>query len=285
VGPVLEKREGNPPKPEEPIHCPECGTELIRKPGEVALRCPNRQCPAQIAAKIRHFVSRGAMDIEGLGEKSIDRFLELGLLTDLPSIYRLREKRDELVGLDRMGELSVDNLLAGIEVSKRRPLDRFLFGLGIRFVGDRGAHDLATYFGSLEKIREATYDDLLKVPDIGPRTASEIAEWLEEQENRDLIDELLRLGVTPSEAEQAESDVFAGQTFVFTGSLEKFTREDAEALVLKMGGKAAGSVSKKTSFVVAGPGAGSKLAKAQELNVPVLTEDEFLAMVPEGALA
>jgi DNA ligase (NAD+) len=284
VGPVLEKRVGDPPIPQEPTNCPECDTALVRKAGEVALKCPNKSCPAQVAAKIAHFVSRGAMDIENLGWKSIVRFLEIGLLSDLPSIYKLKERREELVNLDRMGDLSVDNLLAGIEASKTRPLDRFLFGLGIRFVGDRGAHDLAMFFGTLEAIRRATYDDLLKVPDIGPRTASEVAEWLEEEENQSIIDELLRLGVSPSEPERPESDLFSGQVFVFTGALEKFTREDAESLVLKMGGKAAGSVSKKTSFVVAGPGAGSKLTKAQELNVPVLTEEEFLEKLPEGSL-
>lgn len=284
VGPVLEKREGEAPIPQEPTHCPECGTELVRKEGEVALKCPNKSCPAQVAAKVAHFVSRGAMDIEGLGWKTIVRFLELGLLTDLPSIFRLKDRREEMVNLDRMGDQSVDNLLAGIEASKTRPLDRFLFGLGIRFVGDRGAHDLAVFFGTLEAIRHATYDDLLKVPDIGPRTASEVAEWLEEEENQRLIQELLDLGVTPAEPERPESNLLAGQTFVFTGALEKFNRDDAEALVMKLGGKAAGSVSKKTSYVVAGPGAGSKLAKAQELNVPVLTEEEFLEKLPEGSL-
>lgn len=284
VGPVLEKRDGDPPSPEEPNHCPECGTALVRKEGEVALRCPNRSCPAQIAAKIAHFVSRGAMDIEGLGWKTIVRLFELGLLSDLPGIYRLKDRREELIGLERMGDLSVDNLLGGIEASKTRPLDRFLFGLGIRYVGDRGAHDLAGFFGSLDAVRHATFDDLLKVPDIGPRTASEVAEWLEDEENQSLIQDLLDLGVTPSEPERAESDLFSGQTFVFTGALEKFTREDAEAIVLKMGGKAASSVSKKTSFVVAGPGAGSKLAKAKEFNVPVLTEEEFLEKLPEGNL-
>lgn len=284
VGPVLEKRVGDLPLPVEPTSCPECGTYLIRKAGEVALRCPNKSCPAQVAAKISHFVSRGAMDIEGLGWKTIVRLLELGLLNDLPSIYRLKNRRDELVSLEKMGDLSVDNLISGIEASKTRPMDRFLFGLGIRFVGDRGAYDLATFFGTLEAIRRATYDDLLKVPDIGPRTASEIAEWLEEEENQQLIQDLLGLGVTPGEPERAVSDLFSGQTFVFTGALEKFTREDAETLVMKMGGKAAGSVSKKTSYVVAGPGAGSKLAKAEELKVPVLTEEEFLAKLPEGSL-
>ncbi|HVT13806.1 MAG TPA: NAD-dependent DNA ligase LigA [Fimbriimonadaceae bacterium] len=285
VGPVLEKRDGDPPIPQEPTHCPECETALVRKEGEVALKCPNKSCPAQVAAKVAHFVSRGAMDIEGLGWKTIVRFLELGLLTDLPSIYRLKNRREEMVNLERMGDQSVDNLLAGIEASKTRPLDRFLFGLGIRFVGDRGAHDLAMFFGSLDAIRHVSYEDLLKVPDIGPRTASEVAEWLEEEENQRLIQELLDLGVTPSEPEKPESNLFAGQTFVFTGSLEKFNRDDAEALVMKLGGKAAGSVSKKTSFVVAGPGAGSKLVKAQELNVPVLTEEEFLEKLPEGSLA
>jgi DNA ligase (NAD+) len=284
VGPVLEKRINDPPVPVEPIECPECGTTLVRKVGEVALKCPNRACPAQVAAKIRHFVSRGAMDIEKLGEKSIDRFLELGLLSDLPSIYKLKDKREELVNLDRMGELSIENLLNGIEASKTRPLDRFLFGLGIRFVGDRGAHDLAMFFGTLDAIRHANYDDLLKVPEIGPRTAGELAEWLEEDENQEMIDELLTLGVAPTEPERPESDLFSGQTFVFTGALEKFTREDAEALVMKLGGKPSGSVSKKTSYVVAGPGAGSKLAKAHELNVPVLTEDEFLEKLPAGSL-
>ncbi|HWA81980.1 MAG TPA: NAD-dependent DNA ligase LigA [Fimbriimonadaceae bacterium] len=285
VGPVLDRREGNPPIPQEPTHCPECETALVRKEGEVALKCPNKSCPAQVAAKVAHFVSRGAMDIEGLGWKTIVRFLELGLLTDLPSIYRLKDRREEMVNLERMGDQSVDNLLAGIEASKTRPLDRFLFGLGIRFVGDRGAHDLAVFFGSLEAIRHVSYDDLLKVPDIGPRTASEVAEWLEEEENQRLIQELLDLGVSPAEPEKPESNLFAGQTFVFTGSLEKFNRDDAEALVMKLGGKAAGSVSKKTSFVVAGPGAGSKLAKAEELNVPVLTEEEFLEKLPEGSLS
>ncbi len=283
VGPVLDKRVGDPPSPEEPKTCPECGTALVRKEGEVALRCPNRQCPAQIAAKIRHFVIRGAMDIEGLGEKLIDRFLELGHLTDIPSIYRLKDRRDELIELDRLGSLSVDNLLRGIEGSKARSLDRLIFGLGIRYVGDRGAVDLAKHFRSLERMREATYDDLMAVPDVGPRTAGEVAEWLSEPENQSVLDQLLALGVHPVEPEGPVSDLFAGKTFVFTGSLVKMARETAEAMVEKLGGKASSGVSKSTTYVVAGPGAGSKLAKAEQLGVCVLTEDEFLGMVPEGA--
>lgn len=284
VGPVLERRVGDPPPPDEPTQCPECETKLIRKAGEVALKCPNRHCPAQVAAKIRHYVSRGAMDIEGLGEKLIDRFLELGYLSDVTGIYRLHERREDLIALERLGEQSVDKLLTSIESSKARPLDRLLFGLGIRFVGDRGAHDLAIQFGSLEAVREADYDSLLRTPDIGPRTAGEIAEWFEEEPNRALVDELLRLGVQPLPPERATGSLFAGQTLVFTGALERLTREDAEALVLKLGGKAASSVSKKTTCVVAGPGAGSKLAKAQELGVPVLTEEEFIASLPPGTI-
>lgn len=186
--------------------------------------------------------------------------------------------------LDRLGELSIDNLLAAIETSKSRSLDRFLFGLGIRHVGERGAQDLAREFRTLDALRRADYAQLIAVPDIGPRTASEVEEFFEEEENKRLVDDLLGLGVSPVEAEQPVGDLFAGQTVVFTGKLGKFTREDAEALVLRWGGKASGSVSKQTSFVVAGPGAGSKLAKAEQLGVEVITEDEFLARLPEGSL-
>lgn len=284
VGPDLNRREGELPVPEAPTHCPECGTELKKTEGEVAIRCPNRACPAQVAAKIRHFVSRGAMDIEGLGEKLIDRFLELGYLTDLPSVYRLHEKREQLVELDRLGEQSINNLLTGIEESKTRPLDRFLFGLGIRYVGDRSARDLAKEFRTLDRFLAATFEELEAVHDFGKRTASEVDEWLREDENKRMVQALRDLGVSPVEPEGPTSDQFAGQTFVFTGKLEQFAREDAEELVIKMGGKAGSSVSKNTTYVVAGPGAGSKLAKAESLGVAVLTEQEFLDLLPEGSL-
>lgn len=281
VGPDLGRREGEPPSPDEPKVCPECETALIREEGMVALRCPNKACPAQIAAKLIHFASRGAMDIEGLGEKQILRFLELGYLTDMPSIYALKDRREELIGLDRMGESSVGNLLEAIESSKTRPLDRFVFGLGIRYVGDKGARDLAQSFRSLEALRKAEYDQLIAVPDVGPRTASEVEEFFEEPENQAMIDRFLSLGVAPTEPAAAIGDLFAGQTLVFTGKLERFSREAAEDLVMRLGGKAAGSVSKNTTYVVAGPGAGSKLAKAEELKVPVLDEEGFLALLSD----
>lgn len=284
VGPVLEKRSEELPMPETPTACPECESPLVEKPGEVILRCPNKQCPAQISAKIQHFVSRGAMDIEGLGEKLINRFLELGHLSDLPSIYRLKDLREQLVGLEKLGEQSVAKLLEAIEASKTQTMDRFLFGLGIRFVGDRGAKDLAKEFRSLQRFRDATYEDLLAIEDVGPRTAKEVEEWLQDPANQELIQELLDCGVAPVEPEGPKSDLFAGQTFVFTGKLEKFSRDFAEHIVGQMGGKAGSSVSKQTNYVVAGPGAGSKLAKAEQLGVAVLTEDEFLEMLPEGSV-
>jgi DNA ligase (NAD+) len=281
---VLERRSAGAEPFAAPSVCPVCGTGLLRDEGMVAVRCPNtRGCEAQIQAKIEHFVSRKAMDIEGLGDKQIARFLSLGWLDDVPGIYRLKEFRDQMVSLDRMGEQSVANLLAAIEESKVRPLDRFLFALGIRFVGDRTAGDLARSFGTLETFRRARFDRLVEIADIGPRTASEIEEWLESEENQRLIDGLLEAGVKPREAAVPSSDSLAGQTVVFTGKLERMTREEAEALVMRMGGKPSSSVSKATTLVVAGPGAGSKLAKAEQLGVKITDEDSFLAGLPSGS--
>lgn len=284
VGPVLDKREGELPEPVEPTVCPVCETPLMRREGEVALRCPNRQCPAQIAMKIEHFVGRKMMDIDGLGWKLIERFLDLKYIKTIADIYRLKDHRPELIELDRMGEQSVDNLLAGIEASKTRPLARFIFALGIPEVGEKGGQELARELRTLDAIRNADYETLVAIPNVGPRTASEIEQWFEDEENKALVNDLLAQGVVPVEGEAPVSDIFTGKTFVFTGKLEKFTREQAEEAVLKLGGKSAGSVSKNTSYVVAGPGAGSKLAKAEQLNVEVLDEDAFLAMVPEGVL-
>jgi DNA ligase (NAD+) len=234
-----------------------------------------------LAARLRHFVSRNAMDIEGLGEKLIERFLSEGFLRDLPSIYRLHEHREAMIGMEKLGEQSVANLLAAIEASKTQSLDRLLFGLGIRYVGERSAKDLARAFGSLAEFRRATYDRLVNLPDVGPRTASEIEGWLEDESNQALLDELLACGVSPTETGGPTSDLFAGQTVVFTGKLEAFSREAAEDFVLRNGGKPSGSVSKNTTYVVAGLGAGSKLAKAEQLGVRVLTEQEFLEMLPD----
>ncbi|RMG24720.1 MAG: NAD-dependent DNA ligase LigA [Armatimonadetes bacterium] len=281
IGPVVDEEHETRPVPVEPSECPVCGAKLVRREGEVALRCPNKRCPAQVAARIIHWASRNAMDIEGLGEKQVLRFLDEGLIEDVADIYRLREKRDLLVSLERMGEQSVENLLHAIEESKRRPLNRFLFALGVRHVGETAAFTLAQHFQTLENFRSATYEELIALPDIGPNTAGEIIEFLQEEENRTLLDELTALGVSPEPVQAAQADSpFKGKTVVFTGKLEKMTREEAEELVRKLGGSASGSVSKKTDLVVAGPGAGSKLEKAKALGVPVITEEEFLTMLP-----
>lgn len=282
LGPVLEKRPADAKPVAIPTQCPECETPLVRLEGEVAIKCPNRACPAQIAAKLIHFASRMAMDIEGLGEKQVIRFLELGLLTDQPSIYRLKDRREELVALDRMGTASVDKLLSAIEVSKSRPLARFIFALGIRFVGDRTAQSLARHFRTLESFRNARYDELLTVEDIGPRIAGEIEEWLDEPENQALLDAFIAAGVVPLEEAQPAGDLFRGQVVVFTGKLEQMDRAEAERLVVQLGGRASGSVSKQTTLVVAGPGAGSKLDQAIALGIEVIDEHTFLKRLPEG---
>lgn len=280
VGPVPDSAHAKRPIPKAPTHCTVCETPLVRKEGEVALKCPNKLCPAQVAERIIHFASRGAMDIEGLGGKMVLRLLDEGFISDVSDVYRLHNRREDLEELERMGEQSVANLLAAIETSKERPLSKFIYGLGIRHVGESGAFDLAKTFGTLENVRNATYEDLLNVPDIGPRTAGEIVEFFQEEENIRLLDDLLALGVRPISVAVASRGELSGQTIVFTGKLEQMTREEAEEIVRTLGGAAAGSVSSKTDLVVAGPGAGSKIDKARDLNIRIVTEDEFLKMLP-----
>ena len=272
---VASKEHEARPRPQPPKNCPVCETQLVRKEAEAALRCPNRLCPAQIAQRLVHFVSRRAMDIDGLGEKLILRLLDLGFLTDLASIFRLRDHREDLVNLDRMGEQSVSNLLNAIEGSKNAPLQRFIYGLGIRQVGEATAFDLAGAFGSFDALRAATYEDLVGVRDIGPTTAGGIVEFFQDDENSKLVDDLFAAGVQPQEISRNESGRFEGMTIVFTGKLERMTREEAEATVRQGGGTAAGSVSKSTTMVVAGPAAGTKLDKAKQLGVEIITEQDF----------
>lgn len=265
--------------PKAPIECPVCSTKLTQKEGEVALRCPNRKCPAQVAERIVHFVSRTAMDIEGLGEKQVLRFLELSHLNDVADIYSLYLRKQELSELDRMGEQSVANILEAIEASRNRPLNRFLFALGIRHVGETGAFSLAQHFGSIERFKEATFEELLTIDDVGPNTAGEIIEFLQDEESRQIMERLLEQVSPEPMIVDVGTGVFVGQTVVLTGKLEKMTREEAEAMVRKQGGKASNSVSKNTSLIVAGPGAGSKLAQAEKFGIPVIDEDQFLEMV------
>lgn len=279
VGPVLEKRPPDAMPVLVPERCPVCDTTLEKKRGEIALFCPNRNCPAQISAKLKHFVSRKALDIEGLGQKLIDRLLDLELLSDFASIFELALHREKLTELEKLGEQSVENILQAIEGAKQPPLGRFLFALGIPELGERGSVDLANEFGTLEAIQTADYETLLAVENVGPKTASEISEWFAEEENRATVAKLLSLGVTPLAATKSVEGKFKGQTVVFTGSLERMTRDEAENLIRLHGGKPSGSVSAKTSLVVYGPGAGSKLTKASELGIPTITEEEFLSQL------
>ena len=276
---VESRRTGKEKKYTLPDTCPVCGANVVRLPGEAVARCENVSCPAQLKESIRHFASKGAMDIDGLGEKLIDQLVEKGLVQSYADLYYLTF--EQLKNLERMGEKSAQNLLDAIEKSKRVSLDRFLYALGIRHVGEHIARVLANHFGSLEKIKAATEEDLMQIHEIGPQVARSIVQFFSEQRNLDTLEKLFRGGVQIQEpAAEGEADQrFEGMTFVFTGALERFTRDEAERLVEERGGRAASSVSRKTTYVVAGPGAGSKLQKARELGIPVLSEQEFLEML------
>ena len=284
-----------------PDACPVCGAEVARDEGAVVLRCTARRtCPAQVQQSIIHWGSRAAMDIDGMGEKLVEQLVDKQLVTTLPDLYHLAEHRDALLVLERMGEKSVDNLLAAIEASKRRDLARMLFGLGIREVGEATARALVQHFGAgveavddvqrglmvLERIRDASEDALLEVPDVGPVVARQIASWFAAPEHRELVDDLIGVGVQPlvgAIAAAVDSPV-AGQTWVLTGSLQAMPRSHAKALLESLGIKVTGSVSKKTDCVVAGDEAGSKLERALELGVPVLDEDGFLAFLADHGI-
>ncbi len=275
---LKERRTGDERPFSLPATCPVCEAEVVREEGEVVARCPNPNCPAQVKNTIRHFASRGAMDIEGLGPALVDQLVDNGLVRDVADLYYL--KKEPIAALERMADKSADNLLAAVEASKSRPLDRLLFGLGIRHVGATVAQAIAGDFGSLDAIREASAEELAAVEAIGPKIADSVVEYMARPDSQRIIEKLKSAGVDPRVEKAKGADLtFDGMTFVFTGALEKVTRQEAEAIVRERGGKATGSVSKKTTYVVAGEGAGSKLTKAQELGVAVLTEDEFRAMV------
>ena len=261
--------------------CPVCKMPLSKDENEAEHYCKNKDCGGRILEGIIHFASRVAMDIEGLGEKQIEQLYTLGYLNDISDIYLLENYKNEILMLDRYGEKKVSNLFDAINKSKTQELDRFIFGLGIRFVGAKASKTLAKTFKTLEGICNATYDDLIQIQDIGEVMANSIVEFFNTQKNRDLIIKLLELGVDPKDYAQETFDLFAGKTIVLTGTLEKMSRDEGNALIEKLGGKAASSVSKKTSFVVAGPNAGSKLTKAKELGIPVYNETDFLEMIKE----
>ncbi len=255
-------------------------SELHRPPGEANWYCDDAGCPWQVRRKLEHFASRDAMDIDGLGERAIDQFVSAELLHTIADIYRLPQRRDDILSLERWAPKSVDRLIEGIETSKLQPYHRLVFALGIRFVGEGVARILTTAFPTIQELMSATKEQLTSVDEIGDRIAESLREWFDDEHNRQLIADLQSFGlITEGERKPDVAQIFAGMTIVLTGELTTMTRRDAETMVLDRGGKAAGSVSKKTSFVVAGANAGSKLTKAQELGVPVLTEEEFLERI------
>jgi DNA ligase (NAD+) len=268
-----------------PERCPACDTPLERAEGEVAYRCPNFGiCPAQLVRRLEHFVSRGAMDIAGLGEKQAQLFVERGLVKDVADLYKLDAAVFE--GMEGFGEKKIANLLAAIAESKQRPLARLITGLGIRFVGEVAALALATALGSLDALAGATAEQITAIDGIGPAVANSVAQFFSLPANQALVQKLKDVGVqtTGQPAAARAGDGLSGHTFVITGSLPNLTREQAEELIKSHGGKVTGSVTKKTSYLLAGEAAGSKLAKATELKVPILDEAALLALIESAPI-
>jgi DNA ligase (NAD+) len=260
-----------------PTECPVCGEPLHRFEGEVAIRCINQGCPAIVLQSITHFGSRKAMDIEGLGDQTVTALVNAGLVTDYASVYELTE--EQVAGLERKGEKSAKKLIDNIHNSKTAELARFIFALGIRFVGERAAKVLADRFQSIDALMNATTEELLEVNEIGPKLAESITFYFSVPANRERVEKMQRLGVAPTHVAIATGNRLAGKTVVVTGTLQRFSREEIHTLIEREGGKPSSSVSSKTSYLVAGEAAGSKLEKAQSLGVQVMTEDEFLAML------
>ena len=274
---VTEKRPPDAQPYILPKTCPVCGAPVERDEDGAHVRCTGAECPAQLLRNLTHFASRDAMDIDGLGVAVVENLVGAGLIKTPGDLYFLKE--EDVAGLERMGKKSAQNLLAAIERSKSNDLSRLIYAFGIRQVGQKAGKILAARFHTLEALENAALEELTAVDDIGAITAQSILEWMASPQSKHLIQRLAQAGVNMTAAEQGSDQRFAGMTFVFTGALEKFTRDEAAAMVEDRGGKSASSVSKKTSYVVAGEAAGSKLRKAQELGVTVLTEDEFLALL------
>lgn len=273
-----EKRTGEEKEFSMPTKCPVCGGVVIRVPGQAVTKCIGIECPAKNLRNIVHFVSKEAMNIEGLGEKVIAQLMDKGFITNISDIYKL--KLEDIASLKKDGKKFAENLINAINESKKNNLDRLINALGIEQVGIKSAKILAKRFKSMDNLANAEYKTLTLVDDIGEVTANSIREFFMQDQTKDLIKKLKASGLNMNLKENEESDNrFYGKTFVLTGALEKYTREEAGALIEKFGGKVSGSVSKKTSFVLAGEDAGSKLTKAQNLGISIITENEFEKMI------
>jgi DNA ligase (NAD+) len=273
VGPVLSERKGNPKKFVMPDTCPVCGADVDHPEGEAMSRCTNAACPAQVFERVRHFCSRGAMDIEGIGDVMAQQLCESGLVHNIADIYDLDAKK--LATIPRTGDKTISNLLRNIDASKKRGLARLLTGLGIRFVGTQTAQILADDFGTIDAIAQASTDELRQSEGIGPEVASSVHLFFQQHANREMIERLRSAGVemTAPKRAKAANGKLSGKTFVLTGTLPNLTRDEASELIVAAGGKVTGSVSKKTDYVVAGSEAGSKLTKAEQLGITIVDED------------
>ncbi len=286
VGPVLSKRPPGLRRFSMPKRCPSCKTQVVRNEGEAAYYCPNRQCPEQRTRLLEHFVGRGAMDIEGIGEQLARLLMSRGLVKDGADLYALKGCREELIGIERLGAKSVDNVLANIEASKKRPLARVLVALGIRHVGGEVATALAQQFGGIDALLSATPEQIAELPGIGLVIGESVAEFFSRPENRDMVERLRAAGVNlVEERGAAREGSLSGLTFVVTGRLDRLSRNEAESLIKANGGAIGSSVTKKTGYLVCGADPGSKLAKAEALGTTVLDEDAFLSLLAERGIS
>jgi len=273
---ISEQRTGDERKFRIPDACPVCGTEVLWAEDEPVVHCPNIDCPAQLQGRIEHFASRRAMDIEGLGEKIVAQLVESGLVKHLPDIYDLTAL--QLASLERMAEKSAQNLLDALEASKQTTLARFLYSLSIAHVGEYVARLLADHFGTLQAIEQASYDELVAIKDIGPEIADSVQNFFGQERNRQIIGDLLARGIQ-IEQEEVAADMLTGQTFVFTGTLDSFSRKEATEQVERRGGRVTSSVSSRTDYVIVGDNPGSKYQQAQELGITTLGEEEFCELL------
>ena len=282
----LSKRTASNKKVKPPDKCPTCGSKLFKPEGEVAYYCENTECPEQIKGRIEHFASRGAMDIEGLGESLIDLFVNKGFLKTYGDIYKLKNRKDELISIDRLGEKSVSNLLNSIEKSKDKPFDKVLFALGIRYVGSGAAKKLATHFEALDSLMDASEEEITKVYEIGESISKSVKKFFNDSHNKKILGELKKVGLKFSfvnaKSTFVRENFFKGKNFVLTGTLSAFTRQDAEEIITGFGGNVSSSVTKKTDYVLAGEKAGSKLDKAKDLGIKILDEIEFQEKIKES---
>jgi DNA ligase (NAD+) len=274
---VLEDKPRGHKKFHMPERCPVCGGHVVRAEGEADHRCVNANCPAKLRETIRHFASRGVMNIEGMGDALVNQLVETGMVKDVADIYNLTE--ENLLTLERMGKKSAENILSEIKKSKEAPLERVIYGLGIRFVGERTAQFLAEAFGSMDALMNASEEELQEVNEIGPRVSAAIREFFDEPKNVALVERLRKAGLKFTGQKKERATTLAGKTFVLTGTLPRYSRDEARKLIEDAGGKVVGSVSKKTDYVVAGDEAGSKLDKARELGVAVIGEKEMEELV------